>query len=226
MRAMTVTHLLRADLAAAADTLARAFLDDPWFRWLYRDAAVDDTGRFDLMRSFMELGAGHAINRGHAYTVERHTAVALWTAPDQQRASQADREVRDLLEAQGIDLGRVLPGFRVVQEAHPTEPHFYLDTLATRPGQQGRGLGAGLLQHLLPECDRQALPAYLESSNPRNVSLYLRHGFEPTGRIEMPDDPAVHLTAMWREPRTAERAGGQPSTGQPPTADHRTGGQS
>lgn len=42
-------------------------------------------------------------------------------------------------------------------------------------------------------------PAYLESTNPRNVSLYERHGFAVTGSIDLPGGPS--LSAMWRDPR-------------------------
>ena len=42
------------------------------------------------------------------------------------------------------------------------------------------------------------MPAYLESSNPRNISLYLRHGFVDTGEITAADGPS--LIPMWREP--------------------------
>ena len=31
--------------------------------------------------------------------------------------------------------------------------------------------------------------AYLESSNPKNMSLYERHGFESMGRIQIGDSP-------------------------------------
>ena len=39
------------------------------------------------------------------------------------------------------------------------------------------GLGSALIKHGLRQCDAQGLPAYLESSHPRNVPLYERHGF-------------------------------------------------
>jgi ribosomal protein S18 acetylase RimI-like enzyme len=35
----------------------------------------------------------------------------------------------------------------------------------------------------LKAVDRNGLIAYLESSNPKNISLYQRHGFEVTSEI-------------------------------------------
>jgi sRNA-binding regulator protein Hfq len=40
---------------------------------------------------------------------------------------------------------------------------------------------------------------YLESSNQKNISLYLRHGFEVMGEIQMGDSPIV--TPMVRQKR-------------------------
>ena len=45
-------------------------------------------------------------------------------------------------------------------------------------------MGARLLEHVLGNCDDTRLRAHLESSNPRNISLYERHGFEITAEVE------------------------------------------
>jgi RimJ/RimL family protein N-acetyltransferase len=39
--------------------------------------------------------------------------------------------------------------------------------------------------------DAEGLPAYLESSNPRNISLYQRFGFEAIGEIRAGGSPPV-----------------------------------
>ena len=57
------------------------------------------------------------------------------------------------------------------------------------PARQGRGLGSALMKHTLALCDAEGALAYLESSNPRNVPLYERHGFEVVGEIRPADIP-------------------------------------
>ena len=47
--------------------------------------------------------------------------------------------------------------------------------------------------------DRDHLPAYLDSTNPRNVPFYQHHGFEVTGRWQAGDSPLI--TSMLRGPR-------------------------
>jgi ribosomal protein S18 acetylase RimI-like enzyme len=54
------------------------------------------------------------------------------------------------------------------------------------------------MRHAVARCDQEGLPAYLESSNPRNISLYRRHGFEVMGEIQIGAAPIV--TPMLRRP--------------------------
>jgi ribosomal protein S18 acetylase RimI-like enzyme len=64
---------------------------------------------------------------------------------------------------------------------------------------QGRGFGALLMRHATMRCDAEGKVAYLESSNPRNIPLYLRHGFEVMGTIQVGRSPV--MTPMIRRPR-------------------------
>ena len=57
-------------------------------------------------------------------------------------------------------------------EHHPHEPHWYLPLIAADPNWIGQGLGALLMKHALRRCDVEGVAAYLESSNPRNISFY------------------------------------------------------
>jgi Acetyltransferases len=82
---------------------------------------------------------------------------------------------------------------------HPHEPHWYLPIIGVDPPHQGRGLGEQLMAHALARCDADRLPAYLESSNPRNLSFYQRHGFEALGRIQVGSSPT--LVPMLRRPQ-------------------------
>ena len=46
--------------------------------------------------------------------------------------------------------------------------------------------------------DVAGIPAYLESNDPRNRDLYLRHGYVVRSVIQLPDGPPLWL--MWRAP--------------------------
>jgi hypothetical protein len=55
------------------------------------------------------------------------------------------------------------------------------------------------LRHVTDQCDRDGVLAYLDSSNPRNIPLYLRHGFEIVGRVQSGNSPVI--TPMLRKPQ-------------------------
>jgi hypothetical protein len=66
------------------------------------------------------------------------------------------------------------------------------------PGRDGRGgSGEQLLAQNLARVDAEHLPAYLESSNPKNLTRYERLGFHPIGGFTLAaGGPTV--TTMWR----------------------------
>jgi ribosomal protein S18 acetylase RimI-like enzyme len=82
--------------------------------------------------------------------------------------------------------------------SHPRDPHWYLPLIGVNGPFQGRGYGSALLRHALAICDSQGMAAYLESSNPKNVPLYRRHGFELTGTIQAGSSPEIY--PMLRRP--------------------------
>jgi ribosomal protein S18 acetylase RimI-like enzyme len=82
---------------------------------------------------------------------------------------------------------------------HPDGPHWYLPMIGVTPGHQGHGYGSLLLEHAVARCDREGLPAYLESTSPRSVGLYRRHGFEVVAEIRVGNAPPIF--PMLRTPR-------------------------
>ena len=86
-----------------------------------------------------------------------------------------------------------------MDESHPEEHHWYLPIVGVDPNAQGHGLGGALMRHAVTRCDEEGALAYLESTNPRNISLYQRHGFEAMGKIQIGAAPLV--TPMLRRPR-------------------------
>lgn len=86
-----------------------------------------------------------------------------------------------------------------MEKFHPTEPHWYLPMIGVDPAHQGAGTGAALMTEALRNVDSSGLIAYLESSNPRNIPLYQRHGFEVIGEIQSGSSPV--LRPMLRKTR-------------------------
>ncbi len=190
-----VTEATRAD---AARTLAAAFADDPVWRYL----APSSTRAWD--RHAARLFAADLANRtrhGHVYVTDGMEAVAAWSPPDTWQATPRTllRETPAALLLFGRRLPRALRFLSAMDRHHPTQPHFYLAILGTAPEHQGQGFGHTVLRPVLDRCDREGLPAYLESSKEQNLAFYARHGFvESEPLVVLRGAPPVW--PMWREP--------------------------
>ena len=55
----------------------------------------------------------------------------------------------------------------------PSEPHWYLNLLATHPDWQRQGLGSALMDVMFERADADGLPCYLETETPENVAYYM-----------------------------------------------------
>ena len=88
------------------------------------------------------------------------------------------------LSGLSIFLPNIFAVFEYMGRYHPSEPYWYLPLVGVDPLQQGKGLGSALLQHALIQCDCDSKLAYLESSNPRNIPLHERYGFELLSTIQ------------------------------------------
>jgi ribosomal protein S18 acetylase RimI-like enzyme len=182
----------RPTLDDVLPTLLLAFGADPGIRWLFPRADRFHAAFGELVR----LAGG-----GQAATVDvihGGAGVAVWSPP----GTATDDEAYFELFTRYVDPTRQADVFAwgaQVGAHHPAEAHWYLVALGVDPHLQGQGLGSALLRRGLERCDRDGLPAYLESGNPRNRSVYERHGFEILGEILVADAPPVW--PMLRRPK-------------------------
>jgi GNAT superfamily N-acetyltransferase len=199
---VTVRTAERGDVEALAGLLARAFQDDPVMVWL-----CPDDHRLRRLTLLYETFLRHFYVRLGATDVAVGDGVpmgaAVWCPPGTWRVSPLRTLVAlpGLLRALGPHLRRGAAYEAAVDPVHPRASHWYLALLGTDPVAQGQGIGSALLRPRLAACDRQGLPAYLESSSERNARLYARWGFEVLQEISLPGGPTER--AMWREPRRA-----------------------
>jgi GNAT superfamily N-acetyltransferase len=195
-----VRRLHRDQLAIAADTMARAFVSDPVFAWLLGPAGrpIDRLRRvYDVFLRVELAKHDHLID-----VADGGAGVAIWHEADDWKTPplQIIRNAPAVLRSFGRRSVIALRTLSMIEAVHPERPHRHLGHIGVRPDRQGRGLGGRLLSAALAQCDEQGLPAYLESSNPRNEALYARHGFVAQRPIELPKG-APPMTAMWRDPR-------------------------
>lgn len=182
-----VRRVPAADRKKAVATVALAFASDPMMRWSF-----PDPGRYlAIACDFVDAFGGHAVEHGTADETADFAAAALWLPP----GVAPDSERMGAIIATNMPADRMEDGgglFEQMDRYHPKEPHWYLPLIGADPVHQGKGYGSALMTHALQRCDRDGLPAYLESSNPSNVPLYERHGFKVIGEIQSGSSPTLY----------------------------------
>lgn len=170
----------------AVSTLVMGFASDPLVRWFFPTSEAYLTSAGALFSAF----GGVALETTTIFTSKQFEGVALWHPPGthvdedaigEQLAASVSPDIQD----------DVFTVFEEMERYHPDSDVWYLPLIAVDPAHQGSGLGAVLIKAALKKCDEDGLPAYLESSNQRNISLYQRHGFEIMGEIQIGTSPIV-----------------------------------
>jgi GNAT superfamily N-acetyltransferase len=191
----------------AAETLTRAFQDDPLVRFVHPNEVTRPRWlgvAFGVMITFGQ-------RFGRVEEAEGHAGVAVWVAPEHAHVTawhflRADGGVLGLHSSRDV-LRRGLRFLEAIDVAHRgilPAPHWYLPIIGVEPSRQGAGIGSRLLASVLGDADRSVLPTYAETPSERSLDFYERHGFRVMERFEVaPGGPM--LWAMVREPVTEPR---------------------
>jgi ribosomal protein S18 acetylase RimI-like enzyme len=192
----TIRTAAASDAAEVGSILADGFHNDPVMSWVF--GGDDEQRARKLLTCFTFMSAEANIPLQATFLVDG--GCACWTPlpGTDEWPRERGKRFNEVLgaECDEGDFERLAVMGIAMERAHPSEPHWYLGSIAAVRSLQGQGVGTGLLAHSLAIVDADGAPAYLESSNPRNVSLYERHGFVVTGRIDLPGGPP--LIPMWR----------------------------
>lgn len=192
MKSPTVAGVAKNDEAWAIGKIVLAFAADPAARWTWPRSHEFLDAMPRLVRAF----GGNAFAHGGAIATD--AGAALWLPPGVHPDEDKMAEIMRATVAPARH-DEVFSTFEQMAKYHPAEPHWYLPLIGVDPVHQGKGHGEALMAHALARCDRDGMRAYLESSNPRNMSLYLRHGFVALGTIQAGSSPPI--VPMLRLPR-------------------------
>jgi GNAT superfamily N-acetyltransferase len=167
-------------------TLVLAFVCDPVVRWFWPQPSHYLANFPEFTRAF----GGRAFEHGSAHYSADFAGGALWLPP----GVEPDREAMHALMRRTLSPKQLatLIGIREQMASyHPEEPHWYLPLIGVDPAKQGHGYGSMLLRFALECVDKDRRTAYLESTNPANIPLYRKHGFETLGTIQVDDAPPM-----------------------------------
>ena len=185
------------EIPRVVEILADSFFTDPTWSWAFPDPQLR-SGQLAQWWDFYLAGA--LMHQDTVWLTPGSESTSVWFPPG---ASEFTPEQEALVEPFLTVLvgeeqaGRIMQLMHGFKEMRPIdEPHFYLSLLGTHTDHRGYGIGFSLLAENLAWVDGMGMPAYLEASNPANVSLYQRYGFETIGEFTVAQGPTV--TTMWR----------------------------
>ena len=181
-----------SQLEAASNALMMGFSTDPFQRWLMPDPTIyyKNFKKWTVntcKQSFLEEGV---------FGDENNYGTAVWFPPG------FDIDFADVSETyKEIPKDRKAEAFKMFEMMGESRVHdaWYLEYLAVDPSKQGSGLGSLILKESLKVIDELGEAAYLESSNPQNMSLYERFGFRFLKKIQVGSSPQINT--MFRQPK-------------------------
>jgi len=187
------------EAALVGEILGDAFGDDPLMRWISPDP--------EYPRWCWPLAVPFLLLYDEVYITGNGLGAAMWVPPGVKlniwpSLAMLRPSLAMLWNAwRRFGIGSILRFFQLMstlEKHHPKDNHYYLFAIGVRSGSRGQGIGSALLEHILQECDRRKVGAYLESGF-HNLLFYKRHGFEMRSKIALPHN-GPPLWLMYRDP--------------------------
>ena len=201
---MTTPVIRRAtadDIGLVTDILVDAFADDPLINYVLPPGLGGPRlrrrrRRAEIENDYLPRGAEILLDQE-----ERGALIRERPAGPKPPALSAYRYRLDFLRALGWRRGlRMEREWHPIERKHPTWPHVYIGELGVRREHQGQGIGSALLAAGLEPCKTLGVGAYLVTSNPANLPLYRRFGFELVDETRMGRNGPI-FRSMWRQPQ-------------------------
>jgi ribosomal protein S18 acetylase RimI-like enzyme len=197
MTSSNIVSLTEDNLEAAAESLARAFHNDPLQAYVFpneKERAARSPAHFTpLLRYGMQFG--------EVLTTENNPlGAAVWLPPETwevtpERAAAAGFDaLPDVLGEEAAN--RFFSVLGTIEPYHHRDvppAHWYLMVVGVAPEACGQGLGRALIEPIMNRADASGLPCYLETAQPDNVAFYEYLGFK---KIVEEVEPQSGLT-MW-----------------------------
>lgn len=190
----------------AVSALSSAFKSDPVWSWMFEPAgeaglehwiaAWDCVSRVSARLAHPSLGLFCAFDP----ETKKPIGAQIWWPPHDELG------ILDLLRsgllgvAFRLGFSSIRRLFRLMHEMEPHHqeimgdtPHCYLHFIGVHQDYQVKGRGSAMARYITDVIDACGLPAYVESSNPANVSFYERLGFTVVREIRVGTCPPITL---------------------------------
>ncbi|MEU1685285.1 GNAT family N-acetyltransferase [Micromonospora sp. NPDC005707] len=174
-----ITVATPADRDRVVESLVAAFAADPVLTHLFPDRA----GYPRHAAAFFGHLFDKRVGRETIWTIGGGASVAIWEPPTPPEPGPVDPLAAHL---PADALARVHAYDEAVHAALPDGPFWYLGVLGTHPASAGRRWGRAVMRAGLRRAAADGLPAVLETSNPANVEIYRRAGWQVVREVAEP----------------------------------------
>ncbi len=187
------------DLDRCASVLSEAFAIYAWTRW-----TIDPIAHRSRVTALQRLALQHfGLSCGEVWvtTVDGVIeSVAAWVDSARIEAHAVDESVIDVMaRLEGSRHEASVAAERQVASRRPQDRYYFLGTVGTTSGMQGRGLGTKSVRPLLESADRDHVNVFLETSSESNVAWYTTLGFRVVDHLAI-DSGGPDVWAMLRPP--------------------------
>lgn len=169
------------DLAVA---LYEALIPDPFYIELLREIPGGQQEKQNALMRYMDYSMAEGEKYGQLTIAgDMPYGAAIWSKPldataDTEKGLLKKDFIKTHMGESSLNAYLTIVSFMTEQlEGVPTNA-WYLSIAGIKPTYQGKGLGAGLLNAVLDETDKNGIPTYLETFTPRNIRFYERMGYK------------------------------------------------
>ena len=191
---LSVERVDPSELGTVAKVLAAGYAEDPIHVWALPKAATRMADAVAFFTFFLRRMRPY---RWEVFATSDRSAVAIMAPVGHwdREYLESSRYMPKLVQTRSP----VADYFRWIETFRPNVSHKYLEFIVTLPTKRSSGIGTLLLKHILSTADREGIPVWTWSSNPRNLTFYRRHGFE-IGRELRRDSITPPVTSIWHPP--------------------------
>ncbi|MDA7088905.1 GNAT family N-acetyltransferase [Pseudomonas sp. SA3-5] len=189
MNPLLLAPLTTAQDDAALDLLDRAFAGDPSLSWyLFAERTGFAQRRRAYLAAYQRFHRANGLPTLGAWQAEQLVGATYFSLTNPQPSASSVQAIGQSIRQQcGTDclarLDQLLEAFDQQLRHHDSAR---IEFIAVAPDQQGRGIGSLLLSQTLEHLRQHGcLRVALETAEPRNLALYLRHGFSQTGHLTL-----------------------------------------
>jgi len=173
--------LTETQIFEAARTLARAFQNDPFEKYVFPDDEERSQRSPAHFSPFVRLGYLY----GEVLTTVGLTGVSVWMPPGSEPTADQTlqagfRQLPGLIGDEAFTrFDSVLDYLSSARDKCIPPLYWYLVLVGVCPELQGRGYGHALLRPIMARADAEGVPICLDTAQPRVKPFYERLGFRP-----------------------------------------------